>query len=217
MTLKPFCSGVLILCFLPFLKLEEVLEQTLRSQRFNQLQWSMRFWHWQQFDLKFDNSVNFTSAGNSNRRTSTTFQLSTINCEKQFASFKRKCKKRKTSDKPLWNHIFVCLSSTNWKHVPTFAEKAELALSGIGEKKISSPPPYETFEETMYREFPNLREGGGFEVLRRSGKLLQSIPIPSGGYSVDYLKSVLAQAKCYVRPLQMDLILNREEVCVYLS
>ena len=124
-------------------------------------------------------------------------------------------KKRKTSDKPLWNHTFVCLSSTNWKHVPTFAEKAELALSGIGEKKISFPP-YETFEETMYREFPNLREGGGFEVLRGSGKLLQSIPIPSGGYSVDYLKSVLAQAKCYVRPLQMDLILNRE-VCVYLS
>lgn len=96
--------------------------------------------------------------------------------------------------------------------MPTFAEKAELALSGIGEKKISSPPLYETFEETLYREFPNLREGGGFEVLRGSGKLLQSIPIPSGGYSVDYLKSVLAQAKCYVRPLRMDLILNREEV-----
>ena len=50
-------------------------------------------------------------------------------------------KKHKTSDKPLWNHIFVCLSSTNWKHMPTFAEKAELALSGIGEKKISSPSP----------------------------------------------------------------------------
>jgi hypothetical protein len=121
-------------------------------------------------------------------------------------------KRRKISDKPLWNHVVICLSSTNWDHLPTFAEKAELALSGIGEKKISFPP-YETFDETIYREFPNLREGGGYEVLRSSGKNLQAIPMPSGGYSVDYLKGVLAQAKCFIRPLQMDLILTEEEVC----
>ena len=76
--------------------------------------------------------------------------------------------------------------------------------------------PYETFEKTMYREFSNLGKGGGFKVLQSSGKFFQAIPIPSGGYSIDYLKNFLAQAKCYVRPLQLDLNLHREGVCVYL-
>ena len=98
--------------------------------------------------------------------------------------------------------------------MPTFAEKAVLTLSGIGEKKILFPP-YETFNETIDHAFPNLREGGGYKVLRSSGKNLQSIPMPSGGYSVDYLKVVLAQVKCFIRPLQMDLILTQEEVCIY--
>ena len=120
-------------------------------------------------------------------------------------------KKRKMSDKPLWT-TYLCACHPQTGNTCLFRESRTSFIWYWRKENLLSP--YETFEETMYREFPNLREGGRFEVLRSSGKFLQAIPIPSGGYSVDYLKSVLAQAKCYVRPLQMDLNLHREEVCV---
>ena len=46
---------------------------------------------------------------------------------------------------------------------------------------------------------------GGFELLRtseRSNKFLDVIPLPSSGYSIQYLKSIAAQAKIYIRPIK---------------
>ena len=37
------------------------------------------------------------------------------------------------------------------------------------------------------------------------------IPMPSAGFSVDYLKSVLGQAKGYLRPLQGNIPLKDNE------
>ena len=37
------------------------------------------------------------------------------------------------------------------------------------------------------------------------------IPVPSDGFSVDYLKSVLGQAKAYLRPLQGNIPLKDNE------
>ena len=34
------------------------------------------------------------------------------------------------------------------------------------------------------------------------------IPIPDGGYTVDYLKAIVHNAKLYIRPLQSDLSLE---------
>lgn len=127
----------------------------------------------------------------------------------------RKRRKVGIDTRPQWSHVFVCLSSTDWQHVPSFAEKAELALSGLGEKKISFPAN-ENFDASINREFPSLREGGGYQVLRSNAKILQSLPTPKGGYSVEYLKGVLAQAKGYIRPLQKDLTLMKQEVDIQL-
>lgn len=58
--------------------------------------------------------------------------------------------------------------------------------------------------------FTALQEGGGYEILRtgdgRSYDFIL-IPMPSTGFSVPYFKSVLGQAKAYLRPLQKDIVL----------
>ena len=56
--------------------------------------------------------------------------------------------------------------------------------------------------------FPQLQEGGGYEILRtgdRGNRSLIVLEIPPGGYSVNYLKSTLGSAKAYLRPLQKDI------------
>ena len=42
-------------------------------------------------------------------------------------------------------------------------------------------------------------------------------PIPDGGYTIDYLKAIVHNAKIYIRPLQSDLSLNPcpADVCVH--
>lgn len=60
-------------------------------------------------------------------------------------------------------------------------------------------------------DFPKLEEGGGFELLRAQeggGKLLNVIPVPQSGYSVNYLKKVVHSAKIYIRPFQKKLSLE---------
>lgn len=47
-----------------------------------------------------------------------------------------------------------------------------------------------------------------YDLLRtgdRNSRILDVIPVPSGGYNVSYLKTVVAEAKVYVRPLQRSL------------
>ena len=59
-------------------------------------------------------------------------------------------------------------------------------------------------------EFPKLRKGGGYELLRSVGNShqLEVIPPPSGGYTALYVKNVVNKAMVYVRPLQRDLCLD---------
>ena len=48
-------------------------------------------------------------------------------------------------------------------------------------------------------------EGGGYELLRTVPNV---IPPPQGGYTVEYLKNIVSQAKVYIRPLQKNLSLD---------
>ena len=50
--------------------------------------------------------------------------------------------------------------------------------------------------------FPKLKDAGGYELLRvgARNRCLEVIPIPPGGYTVEYLKDVVQQAKVYIRP-----------------
>ena len=59
--------------------------------------------------------------------------------------------------------------------------------------------------------YPKLILGGGYELLRtlpNNNKEICVIPPPAGGYTVEYLKSIISQAKVYVRPIQKDLSLD---------
>ena len=69
--------------------------------------------------------------------------------------------------------------------------------------------------QCIVEQFPQL-DHRGYSILRttsesgRSRDLMQ-IPMPSAGFSVDYLKSVLGQAKAYVRPLRGNIPLKDNE------
>lgn len=112
--------------------------------------------------------------------------------------------------KNTWTKLFVCLSCTSDNEVPTASAKINLSFAGLGEKKVVFQKDGKASHvyEKLVSEFPPLAEGGGFEILRtteNSSKMLCALPVPPGGYTVPYLKSVLGQARGFIRPLQKDL------------
>lgn len=70
---------------------------------------------------------------------------------------------------------------------------------------------HEKVGAAIIKQFPKLKEGGGYEILRYSGgggagqKELSLIHPGPFGYTAPYLKDRLGQAIAYVRPLQKDL------------
>ena len=112
---------------------------------------------------------------------------------------------------------FVCLASSSSSQLPTPAERVTLALNNLGEKKIEFPRNGNGTQvhQCIVEQFPQL-DHRGYSILRttsesgRSRDLMQ-IPMPSAGFSVDYLKSVLGQAKAYLRPLQGNIPLKDNE------
>ena len=124
----------------------------------------------------------------------------------------------------LWKHNFICLANTYDDLVPSNIAKANLIRAGLGLKEItfSLNGDSSDFHEEILNAFPKLRDSGGYELLRTSdghSKLLHVIPPLSGGYTAAYLKSIMAQSKVYLRPLQQDLSMepitsNEHEVCI---
>ena len=115
--------------------------------------------------------------------------------------------------KETWTHEFFCLGLKTQERAPSRAEKFELQECGLGRKKICfhSKAKFTDIQEKLEEEFPKLKTGGGFVILRTgregSNNLLSVIPPPTTGYSVPFLRdcSGLGQALAYVRPLQRDL------------
>lgn len=69
--------------------------------------------------------------------------------------------------------------------------------------------------EFLLNEFPKLRQGGGFELLKITGTTrshkLTIIPCPNDGYNARYLKNPQTQighATIFIRPLQRNLNLD---------
>ncbi|XP_077987602.1 uncharacterized protein LOC144442195 [Glandiceps talaboti] len=96
--------------------------------------------------------------------------------------------------------------------VPSLLEREELRKVGLGTRKITfdGDGGFEHLQETLYRHYPKLADGGGFIIYRNmhaGGKLLTTLPMPSSGYSVPYFRdeSVLKHAVAYVRPLQKNM------------
>ena len=70
------------------------------------------------------------------------------------------------------------------------------------------------FEAQLQKEFPKLKDEGGFQLLKPYGstrsKILEIIPCPAEGYTPKYLESYgIHAATVYVRPLQRDLSLDK--------
>ena len=105
--------------------------------------------------------------------------------------------------------------------VPDASERVSLKMAGLGECRFPVEVSVTAQElcDALEVQFPKLSQGGGFELLRTEEgcpKELGVIPIPDGGYTVDYLKAVVHNAKIYIRPLQSDLSLDPRpgDVCI---
>ena len=115
----------------------------------------------------------------------------------------------KRSRPRLWTHEFVLLASNKEVHIPSGIRRYELDTAGLGGKTVSFSEEADA-EEVHEMIISMCEELGktGYELLRvpvSGGKELTIIPVPSEGYTVRYLKTVLNQAKCYVRPVQKSL------------
>ena len=118
--------------------------------------------------------------------------------------------------KETWTHEFFCLALKNREITPSRAEKNGLQGCGLGRKKICfhSKAQFAGFQEKLEEEYPKLKAGGGFVIMRSGNKgsnnRLAMIPPPASGYSVPFLRdfSGLGQAMAYIRPLQRDLDKN---------
>ena len=125
----------------------------------------------------------------------------------------QRTKKKKIA---VWEKEFICLATVGQTHAPTPIEKAELYRAGLGMKLLLLLQYADAWEfhEEILKEFPKLAGGGGYELLRTcaNSRELTVIPAPSGGYTTSYVKSIVNQAKVYIRPLQKDLSLEEEIV-----
>lgn len=88
-----------------------------------------------------------------------------------------------------------------------------MALAGLEEQTVcfTKGGNSEHVHQKIIEAFPMLSDVGGYEILRtgeRGNRQLMLIGIPPGGYTVAYLKSTIASAKGYIRPLQRDIPLN---------
>ncbi|KAL6487609.1 hypothetical protein MHYP_G00042350 [Metynnis hypsauchen] len=124
----------------------------------------------------------------------------------------------KPTKKMTYTHKFFCLNGRRDDEVPKLSHRAELVQTGLGERKIVFSDKHCTageFEAHLQKEFPKLKDGGGFQLLRPYGstrsKILEIIPCPAEGYTPKYLEAYgIHTATVYVRPLQRDLSLDKD-------
>lgn len=110
----------------------------------------------------------------------------------------------------MWEHEFICLANCGEETPPTPMDKADLIRAGLGPRKLSlfEFGDSSRFHDDVMAAFPKLADGGGYELLRtkqNNNRELCVIPPPSGGYNAEYLKSIVGQAKVYIRPIQKNL------------
>ena len=115
----------------------------------------------------------------------------------------------------MWEHEFTCLARCGEAIPPTLMEKAELIRAGLGPRKLSLFEYGDSgqFHDDVMAAFPKLAEGGGYELMRtkqNNNRELCVIPSLSGGYTAEYLKSIVGQAKVYICPIQKDLSVTPE-------
>lgn len=130
--------------------------------------------------------------------------------------------KSKRKKLPSWTHTYVCLAQPDCDTVPDSHHRGILKLAGLGEKRFSVDlySTAQQFYDDLLSQYPKLREGGGFELLRVTeggSRDLEIIKVPDGGYTTVYLKAVVHSAKLYIRPLQKALDLQPQTLEVLIE
>ena len=109
--------------------------------------------------------------------------------------------------KETWTHEFFCLADCGAESAPSRSEKLELQLASLGRKKIvfGAKDNGVKVKDKLEQHYAKLVEGGGFEILPRSGvstsvRGLWLKPPAATGYSVIFLRneSGLGQALAYI-------------------
>ena len=125
-----------------------------------------------------------------------------------------------------WSAKFVCLANKSRCKVPcTVDEKEKLVNAGLGERTICIPDVECSsleFRQALIAEFPKLESAGGFELMRCIPNTRQLEPISSNvSQQPKLLKSVVANGRIYIRPIQKDLDLSpvgdMDEVIIQIS
>ena len=98
----------------------------------------------------------------------------------------------------------------------------------LGKRKITFQAKANSLHLNIKLEavYPKLKDGGGFDILRRGVQASELIMIkpPRSGYSVPYLRDIggLGQADAFIRPIQCNLnvtpseIIDSREVSIFL-
>ncbi|XP_058645519.1 uncharacterized protein LOC131548308 isoform X3 [Onychostoma macrolepis] len=133
---------------------------------------------------------------------------------------------RNTHTLSTYTHTFCCLGRKDASTVPSRVGKDQLQRLGLGDKRLvfrGNQDSSADFMDFILSTYPEMRDAGGFELLKISGtthnRNLSLIPCPNQGYSVRYLKDpavFINNSTIYIRPLQRNLnmenVLNDEPV-----
>ena len=114
-----------------------------------------------------------------------------------------------------WSLKMFCLADKNCVQVPCTPSSREVLIeAGLGPKTFSVPlgSSGEEFREIILSNFPKLRDGGGFDLLRciPNTKHLDVIS-PSVAMNAKLLKAAVGNGRVYVRPIQKNLDLSIDE------
>ena len=133
------------------------------------------------------------------------------------ANKKRRLLDPKVKTPKLWRHSFVFLQRKDAVFVPDSRERALLLSAGYGKKKLefNADGRVGHIHEVLCRACTGLAQAG-YELCcsgqsSYGARLLEVIEPPRKGFNVEFLRSWLNQAKCYVRLVQNDL-LDKDEI-----
>ena len=103
---------------------------------------------------------------------------------------------------------FFCLATKDADSVPNVEQKIQLSLAHLGERKLifAKDGNAQNVHEKILEAYPQLGECGGYDIMRiEKARSLIKVPMPTGGYTVQFLRSVLGQAKAFIRPIQRNI------------
>uniref|UniRef100_A0A8W8NRB8 HECT domain-containing protein n=1 Tax=Magallana gigas TaxID=29159 RepID=A0A8W8NRB8_MAGGI len=123
--------------------------------------------------------------------------------------------KTKNKKPRTWTATFICLADRNQMKVPTSMEREVLFKAGLGYKKIQLCE--EDKEDDMMEKLTNennfyqLKNIGGFELLRCKSNCRELCAIDCPWTVSDLKAAVGSQAKIYIRPIQRSLSLKQTQ------